>query len=234
MKVLLMFLGLLLQSNSFCQQAYERDSLGRLKGQTPEFKINHTNHNQFYQDAKELINFDDRDSIFKAFRLLKHLHYFDSSIYSNKILQQLFSQIEKKSYDYYHDNLLGEWVFEWSGSNWGTSETSASKKEKIIFTESKALFYTNDSLNRQTSYKIRNDFKGYLSKEIFFLLYLEDTKAAWEINFQNKGADYVAKLKFSEEHVGLFINENYHCICGCHERIYLKKKPLYITHSTKL
>lgn len=225
-------MGVLPQSNSFCQQPYERDSLGRLKGYSPEFNINSTNHNQFYHNAKELIYIEDRDSIIKAFRLLKHLHYFDSSIYSNKILQQHFSRIEKKCYDYYLNNLLGEWVFEWGGSNWRTSETSANKKEKIIFTETEALFYKNDSLNRRTPYKIKNDFKGNLSKEIFFLLYFEDSKTAWKINFQNKGADYIAKLKFSKENVGLFVNEDPTCICGCPESIYLKNKPVYIKHSS--
>ncbi len=51
MMVLLTFLGLLSQSNSFCRQTYKRDSLGRLNDHDPKSKVNLTNHNQFYQDV---------------------------------------------------------------------------------------------------------------------------------------------------------------------------------------
>ena len=37
-----------------------------------------------------------------------------------------------------------------------------------------------------------------------------------------KGADYIAKLKFDKENIGLFINEMPNCSCGCPESIYLK------------
>jgi len=104
----------------------------------------------------------------------------------------------------------------------GTSETSLSKNAKIVFTETEAFFYHNDTLERRASYIITNKFSWSSFKEIYFQLYFLDNKDLWNFSYRTKGADYIAKLKFDSLHVGLFINEMPNCSCGCPESIYLK------------
>jgi hypothetical protein len=201
--------------------AFCADLNAQKKSAVKEYNIDCSNDGAYYIKAKGLTIYNP-DSLFEAYRILKRLYHFDSTKYSKKFLSPDFSKIESINYHYLQTNIIGQWNFEWSGSNWGTSETSANKKARLVFTETEAFFYIADTLKRQTKYLITNKFESLYPKEIFFQLYFLDNKDHWDFSFMTKGADYIAHLKFDSQNIGLFINESPNCSCGCPESIYLK------------
>jgi hypothetical protein len=199
---------------------YERDSVGKLKN-VPKPLTKETSEKYFIA-ALHSIRTQKVDSLKTAYSMLSKLHYFDSSIYSSARLNNYFAQIETGLLSYYKKTIIGNWTFEWSGSNWGTSKTSANKKASLVFTDTECYFYISDTLQRKTKYVITNEFVFPYPKPVFFQLYFLDNKDLWNFSFRTSGENYTAKLKYNEENIGLFINEMPNCLCGCPERIYLK------------
>lgn len=204
----------------FERVSYERDSLGKLIRFSAVF--NKESSDNYFKKALSYIHNQQADSLKLAYFMLLDLYYYDSSKYSNANLKEYFSQIESNLLSYYSRTIIGNWSFNWSGSNWGTSETSTDKKAKLVFTDTVCYFYLSDTLQRQAKYKITNEFTTPYSKAISFQLYFLDTKDVWDFFFRTEGADYIANLKFDQENIGLFINEMPNCSCGCPESIYLK------------
>jgi hypothetical protein len=201
-------------------ETYERDSLGELKNITKPL-TNKTSDN-YFKATLHSIRTQKVDSLKTAYSMLSKLHYFDSSTYSSARLKNYFAQIETSLLSYYKKTVIGNWTFEWSGSNWGTSKTSANKKASLVFTDTECYFYVSDTLQRKTKYVITNEFVFPYPKPVFFQLYFLDNKDLWNFAFRTSGENYTAKLKYNEENIGLFINEMPNCLCGCPERIYLK------------
>lgn len=146
--------------------SYERDSLGKLKRVSTAFTKETSD--SYFKTALHFIRNQQADSLKIAYFMLRELYYFDSSKYSNAYLKKYFSQIESSLVTYYNRTIIGTWSFEWSGSNWGTSQTSTEKKAKLVFTDNECYFYVSDTLQRQTKYKITNEFSFPRSKAISF------------------------------------------------------------------
>jgi len=207
---------------------YERDSLGKLKYASTVF-TKETNK-AYYNKAIHAIATKNQDSLVIAYYILKELYKSDPSKYSKSGLKDNFLKIEKQLSNYYRKTIIGTWIFKWSGSNWGTGETSASRNSKIIFTDTEAFFYNNDTLARKTKYLITNKFSDPFSKTIYFNLYFTDNNATWDFKFETDGADYISNIKFSKDSIGLWVNEMPECSCGCPESIYIKETSKgYIT-----
>jgi hypothetical protein len=200
--------------------SYERDSVGKLKN-VPKPLTKETSEKYFIA-VLHSIRTQKVDSLRIAYSMLNKLHYYDSIKYSKASLEKHFSKIESSILSYNKKTIIGNWSFEWSGSNWGTSKTSANKKASLVFTDTECFFYISDTLQRKAKYIITNEFAYPYLKPIFFQLYFLDNKDLWEFSFLTKGANYTSKLKFNEENIGLFVNEMPDCDCGCPERIYLK------------
>jgi len=205
---------------SFGQRdSYERDSLGRLILKSSKYDVTNLNNKDFYKHAQDLIKSKEKDSLFDAHTILRKLYFFDSSVYSKQLVNSYFSQIEAINLDYYKKKIIGTWVFQWAGSNWGTSETSKTKNERIIFSQNEAFFFKDEKLFRQTQYYITNSFST-LSKELFFQVYFLDDNSAKDISFRTKGADYTAKLKFGGANIGLYLGYLFSCN-DCGNKIYI-------------
>ena len=200
-----------------------RDSLGRLIPFTPKKYITSSNHIEYYNKIKVLLAYGNQDSIMEAFQILTNLFYFDSVLYSKNKLQKELSIIAKENYKYYFSMLIGKWTFKWSGSNWGTDNTSTNTNATIVFTPSEALFFKNDSLIRKTKYLITNQYSSQHFKETNYQLYFIDNKSLWDFYFRSDGEDYLNNLKYDNNKIGLYINEMPNCVCGCPESIYIKE-----------
>ena len=203
-------------------ETFERDSTGKLLPTNKKIIITQSNSTEYYERAKGFINAANYDSLLYADIILRKLFYFDSIRFSRKIISNHKSEIERQSFNYFKGNIIGQWAFEWSGSNWGTDQTSKTRKEEIVFTDSEAYFYSNDSLKRKTQYLITNKQVPYFMKDLYFQLYFPEDNLYWQVGFINHGPNYLARINFSKQKIGLHINEMPNCSCGCPESIYLK------------
>ncbi|RYE50745.1 MAG: hypothetical protein EOP48_19285 [Sphingobacteriales bacterium] len=189
----------------------------------PEYTIDGTNDAYYFEKSKHLLGIADRDSLFEAQWILRILPLLDSIKYSAEFLKPHFAKYQTAYFAYLKNNIIGQWRFEWSGSNWGTEQTSATRNEKVVFTDTEAFFYKGDTLKRQTKYLITDEHSSRFPRGRYFQLYFLDNKVRWDFSFQAKGIDYLTGLKFDRNSIGLHINEEPNCSCGCPERTYIKQ-----------
>lgn len=194
---------------------------GQRNNDVPVYRIDSSNDVYYYKKATILLEVNNSDSLFEAYRIFKKLNYFDSVKYSKDHLKQDYLKIEKINLDNIKTAIIGKWNFEWSGSNWGMSETYKTRNEQVVFTESDVSFFHKDSLVRKTAYLITNEFTPVL-KEFTFQIYFQDDKTKNNISFKSRGADYIAHLKFNEHNTGLYLDAPGFCN-DCGYRIYMKQ-----------
>lgn len=184
------------------------------------YSISKSNHLTFYQKAQNLIELNDPDSSFEATRILQALLYYDTTKYLIELFTPLLDNIEKANRAYHITILSGQWKFEWSGSNWGTAQTSKDVNKAIFFTDKEAIFYSGDTIKRRTSYQLSNSYsQSRFATVNFFRLVFIDTKEEWDIRFYRNGfVPYVGRTQT----VAMLINQMPNCVCGCPEEVYGK------------
>jgi hypothetical protein len=193
------------------------------------YPIDNSNHLTFYQKAQKLIELNNPDSSFEATRILWALLYYDTTKYSVDLFTPLLDKIENANRAFYKTTLSGQWKFEWSGSNWGTAQTSKDVNKSIVFTDKEAIFYSGDTIKRRTVYYLSNNYPLYFipsnnSQSRFttvnlFHLVFADTKEEWNIRFYKDGfVPYVGQTQTT----AMLINQMPNCVCGCPEEVYNK------------
>jgi hypothetical protein len=186
-------------------------------------EINNTNDSFFYKKAQQLISTYDLDSLFEARRIFNWLKFFDSTKYSEVLLSTDLLKIETLSYNYLKSNILGKWKLKRLESSLPTSPDSLRINDvTLIFSDTLAILYYNDTLIRKTRYVITNKFASPYFKEIFFQLYFLDNKDLWSFLFITNGENYPKDFKIDKINVGLYINEIPDCVNNCPEKVYLK------------
>lgn len=196
-------------------------SNGQVGKHVEKYHIDSSNQKAYYQQAQHLMHYKNKDSLLEAFVILRNLHYFDSTVYSTNFLKPSFKAIERINYNDVRKNILGCWIFEWTGNNIFPSKAHNTKNEKVIFTRRKAFFYKNDTLVRRTRYELTNRFSSEL-KEFNFRAFFFDDKTSLNVYLKESGADYNAGLKFSNKNVGLYLSKAWGSETDVDEDIYMK------------
>ena len=186
--------------------------------------INSSNSELYYQRAKQLIKIENIDSLDFSHTILLRLHYFDSTKYPWQLYTSDFKNMERTSYRYHTKNIIGTWIFEYGSDSIGKIETSKTKKLKLVFTKTQLSIYENNILKRQTKYSIGNKDVLSYAKELFFQIYLSDTKEFWSIEFKSSRSDFHTKINFSEKNIGLYIYERIQHRGGWPKALYIKQK----------
>ena len=185
------------------------------------YPINDSNDSSFYQKAQSLIQYNNPDSSWEATRILWALIFFDTTKYSMELYQPLLDKIETANRTFYEATLAGQWNFEWSGTNWGTAETSKEVTKRIIFNDKEAIFYSGNKVKRKTGYYLSNEYSNsrFVTAN-FFRLVFTDNKEEWTIRFYNnhKFVPYIGNTNT----IGMLANQMPNCSCGCPEEIYSK------------
>lgn len=173
----------------------------------------------FYEQAKSLIELDNPDSSYKASMIMWGLFLFDTTNYSLKNCRPWLDKIIASNTRYYENNLRGAWRFShdyWTGM--GISDpttTTAIDTGKVIKLDGHmAYFLFNDSLIRQTPYKIVVKQTGFYFQRI----------NRYTIHFDDKNEDWLFRLTQAQNDPTplLTITLNPLCSCGCGEDIYKK------------
>lgn len=174
----------------------------------PAGKTDSVDHSLIFKQAKIMAANENRDTLLEAYLLFKKLEAFYPSIYPKKELRTYYRYIETANLRSIKANILGQWYFEWKGTNYlGMQETYKTKKEVIIITDSDISFYLGDSLTRRTAYSIVNEISER-DKEFTFHIFFHDDRSTSRISIAHSGADYIAHLRFSTENKGLIFHSS--------------------------
>jgi hypothetical protein len=185
------------------------------------YSVKRKNHVALYERAKRLIEFNRPDSSHEAVRILRALNGYDSSKYSMNLFKPLLEKMEKANRTFYQQTIIGRWKFEWSGTNWGTTSTSDSTNEVLVFTDKEVIFYRNDTIQRRTPYQISNsNVRSYFYASVFFRIVFQDNNNEWPFWFYDHTdfVPYISKTKT----VAMRISEEPFCSCGCPEQVFSK------------
>jgi len=121
--------------------------------------------------------------------------------------------------------ISGHWKSEALGDNWDLFKTIINPDKALVFTKDEIFFYSKNSLQRHTRYKILLD----KYKPIEFqspLIELEDTKEQWSLYFiqPDESAPWNGKVK----KLHLILNKQPGCVCGCPEELYSKNENSHL------
>ncbi len=196
----------------------KRDKLNRIL--IPDkFDIDSTNDSFYYNQAITLASYHNYDSSEKAVNMFSSLVSFNETKYPASKFQTELKQIELETYDYYKLLLSGQWKFKWSGSSWGTDQTSKDLNKKIVFKNDSAFFYHSDTIVRQTKFVLENRFTDiYIFSVFSYTIILNDKNEKWGFSFYKSSAPYIGKTNS----VAILINKWPGCACGCPEEVYEK------------
>jgi hypothetical protein len=190
--------------------------------------IDHSNYLTIYEKVKSLIEFADKDSSYKATKLMWALLLYDTAKYSTDFFKPLLDRIQASNESYYDRMLKGEWRFShdfWTGLVWKTTTTSAYDTGRTItFKNGYAEFHFYDTLQRKTKYAIIPDSTGFeISRVNNFKILFLDKKEYWTFVIDTK-------KKIFGDRISLRVILYPNCSCGCGSDIYYKQEePPYLT-----
>ncbi|MDF2189132.1 hypothetical protein [Paraflavitalea sp. CAU 1676] len=179
-----------------------------------------TNCGIFEDKVKSLIEENNPDSSFKATKIMWGLSLYDTIKYSDEYFNPQLDRIIKSNTAYFESNLKGEWRFShdfWTGMVLKTTTTTDIDTGKVIrFDGHTAYFYFNDSLFRQTSYKVVVQKAGIeFTRVNYYNILLEDKNENWSFSLAKN-------LHGSEMIMTVHLEPN--CSCGCRQDIYRRIK----------
>ena len=197
-------------------------------------EINSTNHQAFYKKVKTLIEFEDKDSSYKATKLMWALWFYDTTKYSTNFFHPFLERIQKSNESFYDRVLKGEWRFShdfWTGLVQESTTTSAYDTGRtVLFKNGYAKFYFYDTLKRTSKYKIISQSKGFeFSKVNNFKILILDKNELWTfaIDINKKRFEDKNSLK---DRISLRVILDPYCSCGCGSDIYYKQEEFtYLT-----
>jgi hypothetical protein len=157
-----------------------------------------------------------QDSLKKAGQIFDRIYWLDTTSISGKQALAYRKIIEKKVIKETKNNLNNIWVWNWSGTNWGeTDSPSKSGTTKWIELNGKTItFYQNNNLIRQTRYTLTQTFdwvSGFLTNHIQY----KDSKEEWYFTLTSMNDFYADRL---------WIEQKSTFVCGNYGECYLLKK----------
>ena len=189
--------------------------------------IDSSNHQAFYKKVKSLIEFEDKDSSYKATRLMWALLFYDTTKYSTDFFQPLLDRIQQSNESYYDRVLKGQWRFShdfWTGLvSQVTTTTAYDTGRTVSFKNGYAKFYFYDTLKRTSKYKIISESTGFEFSRVnnFKILFL-DKNESWTFVI-------TTTIKSVGERTSLRVILDPNCSCGCRDDIYYKQEEPYLT-----
>jgi hypothetical protein len=172
----------------------------------------------FEDKVKSLIELNDLDSAYKATKIMWGLLLYDTIKYSEEYFKPLLDKIVNLNTAYFESNLKGEWRFShdfWTGMVKQITTTSDIDTGKVVkFDGNTAYFYFNDSLFRQSSYKVvvKQSENKFLSVN-HYNIQLNDINENWSFSLTENS--YGSKMIMT-------IQNDPNCLCGCRQDIYKK------------
>lgn len=217
MKIPALFYCMMLFSCVWAQERYPyvRTDFKSLVLGDYNYIYNDQNSAVFYKKVTSLIELNNPDSSYKASKIMWGLLLFDTLKYSVENFKPLLDKIINSNTRYFENKLKGAWRFShdsWSGMGFEPTTTTAVDTGKVIRLDGyRAWFFFNDSLFRQTTYKIQ---VRQTSNELTMV-------NNYNIHFDDKNEDW--SFKFSTDPTPtLTIILNPLCSCGCGVDIYKK------------
>ena len=188
--------------------------------------IDNINQQKYFEKVKTLVQFEDKDSSYKATRLMWALWFYDTAKYSTDFFQPLLDRIQQSNESYYDRVLKGQWRFShdfWTGLvPYVTTTTDYDTGRTVIFKNGYAEFYFYDTLKRTTKYKIVPQTTGFeLSRVNNFKILFLDKNEYWTFVI-------TAKKSFGDR-ISLRVILDPNCSCGCGDDIYYKQEEPYLT-----
>jgi hypothetical protein len=190
--------------------------------------IDNINHLAIYEKVKSLVEFADKDSSYKATKLMWALLFYDTTKYSTDFFKPLLDRIQASNKSYYERILKGEWRFShdfWTGLVWKITTTSAYDTGRTVtFKDGYAEFYFYDTLQRKTKFDITPDSAGFeLSRVNNFKILFLDKNEYWTFVINTNKKAFGDRISLS-----VILDPN--CSCGCGSDIYYKQEePPYLT-----
>jgi hypothetical protein len=212
MKTLIFISALFFSTHVIGQSPYARLT-GEFRSLFDPIPIDKGQEKQFFDYAMALYQCD---SLKKAGQLFDRVYWLDTTSSLGKQSLLFRSQIEEKAKKQARENLNSVWTWDWSGTNWGATDSpSKSKKIKRIELDGTTIkFYHNDILVRQTEYTLTQTFTwigGYLTNHIKY----GDNKEEWYFHL-------TSMYDFTSDR--LWIEQKSKYLCGNYGESYLLDK----------
>jgi len=189
--------------------------------------IDKSNHEEYFEKVKGLTEFADKDSSYKATKLMWALWFYDTAKYSTDFFKPLLDKIQNSNKAFYEQTLNGQWRFShdfWTGLVSQVSTTTANDTGRIVsFNNGVAEFYFYDTLKRTTKYQIIPKTTGFeLSRVNNFKILFLDKNEYWTF--------VITTPKSIDDKTSLTVILDPNCSCGCGSDIYYKQEePPYLT-----
>ena len=188
--------------------------------------IDKGNHQKYFKNVKALIAYNDRDSSYKATKLMWALWFYDTTKYSTDFFKPLLDKIQKSNEVFYERALIGQWRFShdfWTGLVSEVITTTAYDTGRTVsFNNGYAEFYFYDTLKRTTKYQIVPQSTGFeLSRVNNFKILFLDKNEYWTFVITTK--------KPFDDRISLRVILDPNCSCGCGTDIYYKQEEEYFT-----
>lgn len=189
--------------------------------------IDQSNHKQYFNKVKTLVELADRDSSYKATKLMWALWFYDTTKYSTDFFKPLLDKVQKSNTAFYERTLTGTWRFShdfWTGLvSQVTSTTAYDTGRTVSFNNGYAQFYFYDTLIRTTEYKIISLSTGFeISRVNNFKIHFLDKNEYWTFRIT------MPKNSF-EDKTYLTVVLDPSCSCSCGNDIYYKVQVPYLT-----
>lgn len=202
---------------SFAMGQKKRESKSMLLGGY-NYAYDTANCHLYYEKAKSLIELNNPDSSYKAKKIMLGLYFYDTVKYTYKFFKPLVDKIEQSNRHFYINKIKGTWRFShdfWTGLVPVSTSTTAIDTGKVVkFNGSVATFYFNDTLTRQTAYKVLFTQRGAeLGRYLTYSICFDDSNEDWEFTLkQEKGDSTLSMIRTLDPS----------CSCSCGVHIYKK------------
>jgi hypothetical protein len=189
--------------------------------------INNSNHKQYFKKVKTLVELANKDSSYKATKLMWALLFYDTVKYSTDFFKPLLDKVQKSNRAFYERTLAGTWRFShdfWTGLvSEITSKTAYDTGRTVSFNNGYAEFYFYNTLKRATEYQIIPNTTGFEFSRVnnFKILFL-DKNEYWTFTI-------TTPKKSFEDRTYLTVILDPSCSCGCRNDIYYKVENPYLT-----
>ena len=179
-------------------------------------------------DFEKAIKFEKSDSLIEAIRCYKRVAKYDSTNRIGKLSKSKLDSVWLIEKEIFSNQILGNWRWIWSGTNWGT-EDSPNKCicERIAkFEKDQIVFYENGVEQEKLGYEIIYDLKRIGTGQV--LIKIKEGGDVWRLIIYEK-IDNSLFLMERNKDSELFLNFRDigilpRCVCGCPEKRFEKIK----------
>ena len=172
----------------------------------------------------------NKDSLGIVLNLFQKIYYYDSSSHLAIYASHFLDSVQDNRKTQITQQLLGNWRWVESPSNWAASYTPAicNCEKEIVFDTQEIHFIENGK--EVVAYKYTlvryHDLVNWVDRKprwsFYYLVDVQGLNEKWNVHFLSPRPANTTSDFFGRKNESILINRKYNCACGCPEDLYEK------------